>query len=78
MSKENISRSSIFRSKMKLEAERMKKDEEFRRIAEKTQIHPLMPTKYNAVKRAELREFERELLTGSKDQSVKPKLDIER
>ena len=36
-----------------------------------------MPRKYNAVKRAELREFERELLTGSKDKNVKPTINSE-
>ena len=35
-------------------------------------IHPLMPTKFSAVERARLREFERKLLTGSDDPNVKP------
>ena len=39
-------------------------DEELRRLAAKTQIHPLMPTKPTARERAELREFERKLLKG--------------
>lgn len=53
-------------------------DEEYRDLIQKAQLHPLMPRKYNAVKRAELREFERELLTGSKDKNVKPTLNGER
>ncbi len=58
MSENNISRSSIFRSKMK----KAKEDEELRKLAEKAQIHPMMPTKYNAIERKKLREFEQELL----------------
>jgi hypothetical protein len=41
-------------------------------------IYPMMPRGYTAVRRAELREFERKLLTGSNDKNVKPKMDIER
>ena len=37
-------------------------DEEYRDLLQKAQLHPVMPRKYNAAKRAELREFERELL----------------
>ena len=58
MSENNISRSSIFRSKMK----KAKEDEELRKLAEKAQIHPMMSTKYNAIERKKLREFEQELL----------------
>ena len=46
-------------------------DQELRRLAAKTQIHPLMPTKPTASKRAKLREFERKLITGSNDPNVK-------
>ena len=53
-------------------------DEEYRELLKKTQLHPLMPRKYNAVRRTELREFERELLTGSKDKNVKPTINGER
>ena len=53
-------------------------DEEYRELLKKAQLHPLMPSKYNAVKRTELREFERELLTGSKDKNVKPTINGER
>ena len=35
-------------------------DEEYGELLKKAQLHPLMPSKYNAVKRAKLREFERE------------------
>lgn len=52
-------------------------DEEYRELLKKAQLHPLMPSKYNAVKRAKLREFERELLTGSKDKNVKPTINVE-
>ena len=51
--------------------------EEYGELLKKTQLHPLMPSKYNAVKRDELREFERELLTGSKDKNVKPTINVE-
>ncbi|MBQ9297895.1 MAG: hypothetical protein IJ223_02490 [Clostridia bacterium] len=40
-------------------------------------LHPMMPRKYNAVQRAKLREFERELLTDSKDKNVKVKINLE-
>ena len=40
-------------------------------------LHPMMPRKYSAAERAKLREFERELLTGSKDKNVKVKINIE-
>ena len=53
-------------------------DEEYRELLQRAQLHPLMPRKYNAIKRAELREFERELLTGSKDKNVKPTINVER
>ena len=52
-------------------------DEEYGELLKKAQLHPLMPSKYNAGKRAELREFERELLTGSKDKNVKPTINVE-
>ena len=52
-------------------------DEEYGELLKKAQLHPLMPSKYNAVKRAKLREFERELLTGSKDNNVKPTINVE-
>ena len=52
-------------------------DEEYGELLKKAQLHPLMPSKYNAVKRAKLREFERELLTGSKDKNVKPTINVE-
>ena len=58
MSENNISRSSIFRSKMK----KAKEDEELRKLAKEAQIHPMMSTKYNAIERKKLREFEQELL----------------
>ena len=38
-------------------------DEELRKIAGKAQIHPILPTKYNAIEKAKLREFERKLLS---------------
>ena len=50
----------------------------FREAIEKATLHPLMPTKYNWLERKALREFERELLTGSKDKNIKPKIDIEK
>ena len=53
-------------------------DEEYMELLKKAQLHPLMPSKYNAVRRTELREFERELLTGSKDKNVKPTINSER
>ena len=53
-------------------------DEEYRELLKKAQLHPLMSSKYNAVRRTELREFERELLTGSKDKNVKPTINGER
>ena len=53
-------------------------DEELRKLAEKAQIHPILPTKFSARKRAELREFEKELFTSSKDKNIKPHIDIER
>ena len=40
------------------------RDEEFRKLAENVQLHPLMPTKPTASERAKLRKFERELLQG--------------
>ena len=54
------------------------KERKFREAIVKAGLYPLMPNKYNTVERTQLREFERELLTGSKDKNVKPKIDIER
>jgi len=39
-------------------------DEELMKLAEKAQIHPMLPRNYNWKERAELREFEKELLKG--------------
>ena len=50
-----------------LDPENFEGDEELRKLAEKAQIHPLLPTKYNAMKREELRKFEQELLKKGKD-----------
>ena len=41
-------------------------------------ILPDMSTKYDAVERAKLKEFENKLLTNSTDKNDKPKIDIER
>lgn len=38
------------------------KEKSLRELAEKAQIHPILPTKYNAVERARLRKFEEEVL----------------
>ena len=52
-------------------------DEEFIRLALKAQIHPMLPTKYNALERARLRKFEQELLKGRKV-DIEDWKDIER
>ena len=45
---------------------------------EGAKLHPLMPREYNAAKRAELKEIERKILTGSKDKNMEPNINIER
>ena len=41
-------------------------------------LHPMMPRRYSAAKRAELREFERRILTGSNDKNVKPRINLDK
>ena len=60
-----------FVESLEFEQEDSDGDEELRRLAEKAQIHPLMPIKPTASERAKLREFERRLITGSDDPDVK-------
>ena len=68
-----MTRSEIFRNNYKYQAEvRKKKQEEFnneeeiRKLAEKLQLHPMMPKSFNAVQRANLRKFEKQVLNGRK------------
>ena len=41
--------------------------ETLQELAQKARIHPILPTKYNAKKRKELREFEQSLFPTSED-----------
>jgi len=38
--------------------------EEFRKVAKKAQLHPILPNEYSFAKRKELKKFEQELLSG--------------
>ncbi len=68
MDDKSISRSTIFRDKMRMEAQEKK----YNNAVINAQLHPLLPTKYSYKKRAELREFEAELLkSGGKEEYKK-------
>ncbi len=48
---------------MKKKKDNKSKEKTLRELAEKAQIHPMLPTKYSAVERNKLKEFERKLLS---------------
>ena len=68
-----MTRSEIFRNNYKYQVEesekqleKLKRDEEFRNLAEELKLHPMMPKSFNAVQRANLRKFEKQVLNGRK------------